>query len=148
MGPEVFLTTFVAVVHTSDGSVFFANAGHPPAFICTEEAHVDLEPTGPLVGLLGSEWGTAAATIGPGDNLCVYTDGLIEIRNAERAFFGPDRVRELVRGSRCEQAAAIVQRCLDEAELFAAGRMSDDVTLVVLCRPDPQPSDEVTPPEV
>jgi serine phosphatase RsbU (regulator of sigma subunit)/CHASE3 domain sensor protein len=140
MGPEVFLTAFVAVVDTTSGSVAYANAGHPPAFISAADGDVDLDPTGSLVGPLGSHWGTASATMEPGDNLCAYTDGLIEIRNADREFFGPERLRSLIRGSRCDQAAAIVQRCLDEAELFTAGRIHDDATIVVLCRPGQQPS--------
>jgi sigma-B regulation protein RsbU (phosphoserine phosphatase) len=135
MGPEVFLTAFVAVVDIDDGSVRYANAGHPPAFISASDGDVELEPTGALVGLVGTGWDTASATIESGDNLCVYTDGLIEIRNADREFFGPERLRSLIRGARCEQAPAIVQRCLDEAELFAAGRIHDDATIVVLCRP-------------
>jgi serine phosphatase RsbU (regulator of sigma subunit) len=136
MGPEVFRTAFVAVVDTNDGRVTYANAGHPPAFICSESGDTDLEPTGPLVGLLGSGWGTAEARMEPGANLCVYTDGVIEIRSSDREFFGPDRLRALVRGSRFDEAPAIVKLCLDEAELFAAGRMQDDATIVVLCRPE------------
>ena len=140
MGPEVFLTAFVAVVDTRDGSISYANAGHPPAFISSEAGDTDLEPTGPLVGpMLGptaARWGTSAATMAPGDNLCAYTDGLIEVRNGAREFFGPERLRALIRGSRCDQAPAIVKLCLDEAQLFAGGRMHDDATIVVLCRPD------------
>jgi serine phosphatase RsbU (regulator of sigma subunit)/CHASE3 domain sensor protein len=139
MGPEVFLTAFVAVVDTEDGRVSYANAGHPPAFISSEDSDFDLAPTGPLVGPLlrpaAPHWGTSTATIAPNDNLCIYTDGLIEIRNAEREFFGPERLQALIRGSRCDQAPNIVKRCLDEAQLFAGGRMHDDATIVVLCRP-------------
>ena len=138
MGPEVFLTAFVAVVNTQDGSIRYANAGHPPAFISSGDHDIDLDPTGPLVGpLLGatkSSWGTSTATMEPGDNLCAYTDGVIEIRNVDNEFFGPERLRDLLRRSRCDEAPAIVKRCLDEAQLFSQGRMRDDATIVVLCR--------------
>ena len=144
MGSEVFLTAFVAIIDTQDGQVTYANAGHPPAFICTADGAADLEPTGPLVGLIGSGWDTQTAWIAPGDNLCAYTDGLVEVRNDAREFFGPERLRALVSGARCEAAASIVKRCLDEAEAFAAGRMHDDATIVVLCRPDgTSPASEV-----
>jgi serine phosphatase RsbU (regulator of sigma subunit)/CHASE3 domain sensor protein len=136
MGPEVFLTTFVAVVDTGDGGVAYANAGHPPAYVCSGGVDHELAPTGPLVGLFDGSWGTRRATMMPGDTLCAYTDGLIEVRNAERAFFGPERLLDLVRGSRCDEAPAIVKRVLDEVELFAPGRLHDDATIVVLCRPD------------
>jgi serine phosphatase RsbU (regulator of sigma subunit)/CHASE3 domain sensor protein len=134
MGPEVFLTTFVATIDTADGSIRYANAGHPPAYVCAEDAVAELGPTGPLVGLLGGSWGTARAAMAPGDNLCAYTDGLVEVRNAEREFFGPERLVDLIRGARCDEAPAIVKRVLDEVELFAPGRLHDDATIVVLCR--------------
>jgi CHASE3 domain sensor protein len=151
IGPEVFLTAFVAVVDTQDGSIRYANAGHPPAFISTPDHDIDLDPTGPLVGaLLGpfrSHWDTHTATMNPGDNLCAYTDGVIEIRNVDKEFFGVERLRDLVGGSRCAEAPAIVKRCLDEAELFAEGRMRDDATIVILCRSELDASSVVFPSE-
>lgn len=61
---------------------------------------------------------------------------MIEGRNLDREFFGPERLHALIRGSRCDQAPGIVKRCLDEAQLFATGRMHDDATIVILCRPE------------
>ena len=66
MGEEVFLTAFVAAIDTSDGTVRYANAGHPPAYIVGDDSAVPLEPTGPLVGLLVPGWKTAEATMAPG----------------------------------------------------------------------------------
>jgi sigma-B regulation protein RsbU (phosphoserine phosphatase) len=136
LGEEVFLTAFVAVIDTRDGRVSYANAGHPPAFVATEESCVELGPTGPLVGLLPTGWQTAEAVIGSGDTLCVYTDGLIEVRGSAKEFFGSERLVDLVRGARCDEADAVVKRCLDEVQTFAPGGLSDDATIVVVCRPD------------
>jgi len=136
MGEEVFLTAFVAVIETADGCVHYANAGHPPAYVVGDHHVVALEPTGPLVGLLVPGWATAEAVIAPGDNLCAYTDGLIETRNPAKEFFGPQRLVELLRGSRCDEAPAVVKRCIDEVELFSPDGLRDDATIVVLCRAD------------
>ena len=87
-------------------------------------------------GLIGSGWHTEHASIGRGDTLCVYTDGLVEVRNHAAEFFGPERLAELVQGSRCDQAPQVVQRCLDEVERFSPGGLRDDATIVVVCRPD------------
>ena len=57
------------------------------------------------------------------------------------------RLRDLIRGSRCDEAAAIVKRCLDEAQLFSQGRMRDDATIVVLCRSEVDASSVVLPSE-
>lgn len=134
MGDEVFLTAFVAVIDTHHGRVRYANAGHPPAYVVSADEVVGLERTGPLVGLLAPGWGTAEATIGPGDNLCAYTDGLIETRNADNEFFGPERLVTLLQGARCDEAPAVVKRCIDEVELFSPQGLRDDATIVVLCR--------------
>ena len=94
----------------------------------------ELGPTGPLVGLLAPGWSTAEATIRPGETLCVYTDGVIETRSPDNEFFGPDRLIELLEGARCDQAPAVVKRCIDEIELFSPEGLQDDATVVVLCR--------------
>ena len=106
----------------------------PPAFVVGSETVVALEPSGPLVGLLTPGWDTAEAVVGPGDNLCAYTDGLIETRNPDHEFFGPERLIELLQGSRCDEAPAVVKRTIDEVELFSPGGLRDDATIVVLCR--------------
>ncbi len=37
MGEEVFLTAFVAAIDTADGTVRYANAGHPPAYVVGDD---------------------------------------------------------------------------------------------------------------
>jgi sigma-B regulation protein RsbU (phosphoserine phosphatase) len=135
MGLEVFLTAFVAVIDTADGRVRYANAGHPPGYVITEDAAHELGPTGPLVGLLTSEWATAETYLPPGANLCVYTDGVVESRSPRNEFFGPARLVGLLQGARCDEAPAVVKRCLDEIDLFSPAGLRDDATIVVLCRP-------------
>lgn len=140
MGAEVFLTAFVAVIDTTDGRVRYANAGHPPAYVIRGDEIVSLEPTGPLVGLLVPGWETAEAVIGTGDNLCAYTDGVIETRSPENEFFGPERLVELLQRARCDEAPAVVKRCIDEVELFSPDGLRDDATIVVLCRAEESPT--------
>jgi sigma-B regulation protein RsbU (phosphoserine phosphatase) len=137
MGEEIFLTAFVGMVDTRNGEVRYANAGHPPAFVTGSEVISELGPTGPLVGLVGTGWSTAEAQIAPGETLCIYTDGLIEARDDANAFFGPERLVSLLDEARCDEAVAVVKRCLDEVDVFSPAGLRDDVTIVVMCRPDP-----------
>jgi serine phosphatase RsbU (regulator of sigma subunit)/CHASE3 domain sensor protein len=136
MGLEVFLTTLVATIDSQDGHVRYANAGHPPAYIVEEDAVRELGPTGPIVGLLAPGWSTQDAHLPHQANLCAYTDGLIETRGPDQEFFGPERLIALLQGARCDEAPAVVKRCIDEVELFAHGDLRDDVTIVVLCSPE------------
>ena len=140
MGGEVFLTAFVGVIDTADGRIRYANAGHPPALIVSGGDVIELRPTGPLVGLLSPGWATAEAVVGPGHNLCAYTDGVVETRNLDNEFFGPERLVALLEGARCDEAPAVVKRCIDEVESFTPGGLRDDATIVVLCRSEHSPT--------
>ncbi|HMG25913.1 MAG TPA: SpoIIE family protein phosphatase [Acidimicrobiia bacterium] len=134
LGDETFLTAFVAVVDLGTGAVTYASAGHPPALLCSPRNTVELEPTGPIVGPFAGTWEKASTRIEPGDRLAVYTDGLIEVRDADGAEFGVQRLSDLVRDTAHEEAEAIVKRCVDEVTSYAPERLRDDVTIALLSR--------------
>jgi len=134
LGDEKFLTAFVAVVDLGSGAVTYANAGHPPALLCSESTASELRPTGPIVGPFAATWANASAEIEPGDRIAVYTDGLIEVRDADGSEYGVRRLSDLVCNAAYDEAEAIVKRCVDEVTSYAPERLRDDVTVVVLCR--------------
>jgi serine phosphatase RsbU (regulator of sigma subunit)/CHASE3 domain sensor protein len=135
LGDETFLSAIALVIDIRDGTMRYANAGHPPALVCRRDGSTTpLPPTGPIIGPFTSTWATGEAALGPGENLAVYTDGIIEAR-LDGEMFGPERLAELVGTSDCEDAPAIVERLLDDVEAFTPGRLQDDATIVVICRP-------------
>jgi len=134
LGDETFLTAFVAVIDLPTGDVTYANAGHPPALLCSPSHAAELEATGPIVGPFVGPWQNASAGLDPGDTLAVYTDGLIEVRNAAGKEFGVQRLTDIVCGAAPDDAEAIVKRCVDDVTSFAPGRLRDDVTIALLCR--------------
>jgi serine phosphatase RsbU (regulator of sigma subunit) len=153
LGDESFLTAFVGVVDLPTGEIRYASAGHPPALLCSQTHALELDPTGPIVGPLSGPWSTADAGMEPSDTLAIYTDGLIEVRNDQREEFGVERLTDLVCESSCDEADAVAKRCIDDITAFAPGRLRDDVTVVLLCRPPratragdagPQPADDRT----
>ncbi len=134
LGDETFLSAFVGVVDMGTGEVRYANAGHPPALLCTTKLAVELGPTGPIVGLPTGGWSTARAAVAAGDTLAIYTDGLIEVRDDSGVAFGVERLVDLVCAASCDEADAIAKRCIDEITNFAPERLRDDATVVLLCR--------------
>jgi serine phosphatase RsbU (regulator of sigma subunit) len=147
LGDETFLTAFVGVVDLGSGGLRYANAGHPPALVCSPAQARELEPTGPIVGPLVGPWRTAFAGLERGDTLAIYTDGLVEVRNEQQEEFGPERLSDLVREASRDEADAIAKRCIDEISSFAPGRLRDDVTVVLLRRsPRPDTGPESSPP--
>jgi sigma-B regulation protein RsbU (phosphoserine phosphatase) len=135
LGDESFLSAFVGVVDLNSGKCTYASAGHPPALLCNAGGvATELGPTGPIVGPFDGPWTSSTFTVDPGDTLAIYTDGVIEVRNAEKEEFGVDRLRELVCAATCDEAAAISKRIIEDVTLFAPGRVHDDATIVLLCR--------------
>ena len=134
LGDEAFLSAFVAVVDLNTGKCTYASAGHPPALHCAGGRATELGPTGPIVGPFDGPWTSATFAVERGDTLAIYTDGVVEARNAEKEEFGGDRLRDLVCAASCDEAAAIATRIIDDVTLFAPGRVHDDATIVLLCR--------------
>jgi serine phosphatase RsbU (regulator of sigma subunit) len=91
------------------------------------------------VGVLGTAPGLVesprladtALTLGPGDLLCLFTDGLVEARNGD-ALFGTERAASsLAQGPHAtpQEAADHVAAAAHE---FRQGPLTDDLALLVL----------------
>lgn len=132
---DLFLTGFVATIDTETGECRYANAGHPPPLVwAADGTHRSLEPTGPLVGPMQVAWGTETVTIGHGGKLVVCTDGLLEARRADGAFFGDERLLDALAEVQGEEADAVKRRILETVREFTAARFRDDLTVAILCR--------------
>ena len=138
---ELFLTAFIAVLDTASGRGTYGNAGHPHAILATGASLERLGPTGPIVGLLVTTWQTGSMAVAPGGKLIIYTDGLVEARDHDRAFYGESRLMDLLQSLDCREAQPVVDRILSDLDDFHPGRLADDVTIVVACRAG---SDDVT----
>lgn len=76
-----FVTAFLAIIEPDTRSIRYASAGHPPAFLITEngEMHTRLASTGLPVGCGRScEYELETIVAGPEDVLLLYTDGVTD----------------------------------------------------------------------
>ena len=136
--PEgMFVTAFAFVLDCATGEVRYANAGHlPPLVVGGDVRQVEAAP-GVLLGLFedaGLEEGTL--TLGDGEYLVAFTDGVTEAVSAERTFFGADAlVNCIAEGApygRASELADVVVRAVDA---FSTGcEQFDDLTLAVAHR--------------
>ncbi|WP_018502846.1 PP2C family protein-serine/threonine phosphatase [Parafrankia discariae] len=96
-----------------------------------------LAATGPIMSNLvaaDGAWHTDVLRLEPGDVLFVYTDGLVEARNAAHQQFGVDRlVAELLRDPR-RAPAELLDDAFEAVRRHAPGRPSDDRTAIVVAR--------------
>jgi serine phosphatase RsbU (regulator of sigma subunit) len=106
-----------------DGTVTFANAGHLPPFLNQKE--VMLEGTLPLGLASSAYYGEVAMQLHPGDHLSLYTDGLLEARNATGELFGFERLHSLL------AARPTAQQATEAAVIFG---QDDDITVLTLTR--------------
>jgi sigma-B regulation protein RsbU (phosphoserine phosphatase) len=67
-----------------------------------------------------------------GDTLVLYSDGIIESRDARRSQFGLDRLRQCVTGSLDDGPDACVEGLVREVVSWSAGSLHDDVSVLAL----------------
>ena len=108
-------------------------AGHPhPLLIRNGRAVIVGEP-GPLLGVVDEPfWEPATVTVEPGDQLILYTDGVIEAKRANGERFGTDRLCEGLAG--CTSPELAVERVRSALASFGARDREDDAALVAIRR--------------
>lgn len=129
------IATCVYAVHDpNEGLLYYASAGHLPVLIRDLDGtvHRASEATGPPLGTGGWVHTTASLPLNPGATAVLYTDGLVERRDAdidegvttlERAFAGASGAPDII----CE-------RLLRSLGITAAH--DDDVAVLVLQHPE------------
>ncbi|KOG72228.1 MULTISPECIES: ATP-binding SpoIIE family protein phosphatase [Streptomyces] len=80
------IATCVYAVHDpNEGRLVYASAGHLPILVRDENGTVSRadEPTGPPLGTGGWMHSSGSIALGPGSTAVLYTDGLVERRDAD-----------------------------------------------------------------
>jgi sigma-B regulation protein RsbU (phosphoserine phosphatase) len=129
---NMFATVFLAALTPQTGQFDYVNAGHEPALIVTPDGVIgELKPTGPALGLLPEQvFGAGEGTLEPGHSLFMFTDGLMDARNAGREAFGAARLRSALRAN-TSSASTLVRGVMDALAAFTGqAEPHDDVTLL------------------
>lgn len=135
MPKNMFVTCLYVLLDPISGEMVFANAGHNLPQKCTQEGSVELRARGMPLGLIPEmTFEEREAILQPGENLVMYSDGLVEAHNQRGDMFGFDRLRALISKNRsCSQLIHIL---MDDLENFTgpAWEREDDVNIVTLHR--------------
>jgi phosphoserine phosphatase RsbU/P len=130
---EDFASMFVAAVDPEAGRLWYASAGHPPAYLLRPgRPIVQLDATGPLLGIAdAAQWETTAWEIHPGDRLLVMTDGLMETVSPQEELLGAERLAALVEEHRGASLQEMCMAIIDRVKLFrGSAPQADDLTLL------------------
>ncbi|HEY2815434.1 MAG TPA: PP2C family protein-serine/threonine phosphatase [Acidimicrobiales bacterium] len=132
--PEEFISMLVSVFDTEAGTLRFASAGHPAAWLWHEREVQPLRATGPLL-LLDPEAGyfSREITLNRGDLLLTYTDGLAEARDGEQ-MFGEERIAGYLRRDPGVDPDVLCKSLIEAARDFASAPLNDDIAIVAIRR--------------
>jgi sigma-B regulation protein RsbU (phosphoserine phosphatase) len=138
-----FVTVFYGILDPDTGRLDYCSAGHCPPYLVRDcqstpgSADIqELVGQGVPLGMFSREsWPVQCVQLDPGDVLVVYTDGITEARNNQKAFFGEERLMETLLAHRADQGQQIECAIMEAVDKFMDGSIrSDDITLAVVVR--------------
>ena len=136
-GPDRFITFILVLLDPANGEIEYTNAGHNPGILLkTDKSMTELSSHGlPLALFPGKPYSSSKFTLGPGELLFLYTDGVTEANSPDGDEFGFPRLKEFI-GARVGKAPSeIEEELLKDLEDHAQGEpFADDRTLVMVRR--------------
>jgi sigma-B regulation protein RsbU (phosphoserine phosphatase) len=131
---EEFVSLSVCVFDQRAGTLRWASAGHPPAWLWHDGEVRPLPSTGPLLTLdHQASYLSREMPLETGDLLLLYTDGLAEARSGV-ALFGEERIAAAIRREPGMPADVLCKSLLAAARDFASAPLSDDVAILAVRR--------------
>jgi sigma-B regulation protein RsbU (phosphoserine phosphatase) len=135
-GPTRFATLIYAEIAGDSGRMRVLNAGHPQPVVLGASGVRVLPAVALPIGMMAdSVYVEQGIDVEGGGFVIFHSDGLTEATNKEGAFFGDDRLHEMIpalRGLSAEQAGT---RIVEEVERFIGeARPSDDLSMIVMKR--------------
>jgi len=130
-----FITVFWMLVDDVNQQVTTVNAGHEPPFTVDTNGGVKrLNRGGFLTGFLPEAvYEQETFRLEPGEWLVAFTDGVVEVENAEGEEFGRERLENFVIERRSLSAGQLKNKLVSAIEAFSGGRSyRDDFTLMIL----------------
>ena len=131
----MFVTLFCGLIHLPTGVVRYARGGHnPPLVIRADGAPVERLPwaKGPIVGTFpNATFEEKEITLGRGDTLFLYTDGVTEAMNNDGELFGEPRTAEELDRHRTGTCQQMLTSLCEALRVHADGaEQSDDITML------------------
>ncbi len=131
---EEFISACVLVFDTQAGTLRYASAGHPAAWLWHEREVRPLRATGPLLMIDPSgSYYSKEIPLATGDVCLMYTDGLAEARSGGE-LYGEERIANFLRRDPGVAPDVLCKSLLESAQDFASGPIDDDVAILALRR--------------
>src|SRR5215203_1309734 len=134
---NMFVTCFYAILDPESGTLQYANAGHDPPHVRRSDDYAEeLRPRGMPLGLMeGMGYEEEKASLGEGESVLFYSDGLVEAHDPQGEMFGFPRLQGLV-AEHGEDERPLGDFLMEELHFFVGEgwEQEDDITLLTLHR--------------
>ena len=132
----MFCTIFYGILNTKTGEVRYSNGGHnPPYLVRADGSNEQLEETeGIALGVMdGMDFGVNTFTLGKGEAIYLYTDGVNEAMDDGGNEYSYERLEEFLKRSKGQSTTDIVNGSLDDVRDFVKNaEQSDDITVLTV----------------
>lgn len=132
-----FVTCFYACLEPGSGQLSFVNGGHnPPIYVRSACEALRLTPHGPALGILaGAIYQTDVIHLAPGEQIILYTDGVVEQHDKLGDAYGLERLEAVLCQLAGHSAGEIIQGVIQAVQQFSGRQIfEDDFTLMVVRR--------------
>ena len=129
-----FATVFHGLL-SSEGRLVACNAGHNPPLLLRRDGGLDWITTGgSLVGVFDqAEYEEETFSLGLGDALVLFSDGVTEADNGQGEMFGEERLMAALEGAAGLSASDLVARVLARVQAFSGeAAQTDDITVLAV----------------
>ena len=132
---EMFISTFYAIVDRGAAEIWYANTGHPHAFVFSADGSYErLAAADPPLGMAEGRPTTVRRPWDPkGDLLVLFTDGISDARNRAGERLGENTILDVVKKHQAKEPATILKKVFEALDRHV-GRapQRDDLTMVLL----------------
>lgn len=133
----MFVTVFEGVLDLATGELRYVNAGHERPFICKKGENYQVYKT--KAGLVMAsfedyQYKEQVMQLDVGDRIFQYTDGIPEATNADKQFYGMERLEKVLNaGAPDESSRRTLERVKEDIDAFVGkADQFDDITMLGL----------------
>jgi len=127
----MFVTMFIARIDLKAGSMDYCNAGHNPPVILPQVEFMEMLPNAPIGLWPDLEFEGEHLENIKGQAFFIYTDGLNEAENPKQEQFGDDRLLDILKSRKFENARQAIETLRAAVDDFRDGAApNDDMTML------------------
>lgn len=133
---HAFVTAAYLHIDFSSKRYLYTNAGHPPGYLIRKKSAEVMEifSRGACMGVRpGYKYNQMKLDLQVGDRIILYTDGILESRNAENELFGEERLLKFITNHHRQRADIFVDLLTETLRDWSGKRsFEDDFTILVI----------------